>query len=161
MLPTGAVHPQPELTLMATWQYPTVEQVREDQRAARAARPLLLNRPSDAASTLFQCVGGQATHSRRPFLVSYGLEVVAIVLLANLSVPVVQELVPQRKHYQTIELLTDREQLKRSRPQLTTKLTIPKRRLAEKIAPPKLELPRELPRMSPPALAKVEPPPIP
>lgn len=144
---------------MATWQYPTVEPGQEE-RVVRAARPLLLNRPSDAASTLFQSVGGQATRSRRPFLVSYGLEVVAIALLANVTVPAIQQLTPS-KHYQTIELITDREQVKRARHELTIKLTQPRRhpadRIVEKLSPPKVELPR----VTPPVLAKVQPPPIP
>src|SRR5713226_661623 len=107
---------------MATWQHPTIGQVQQDRRAVRAARPLLLNRPSDAASTLFQNVGPQAPRSRRSFFISYGLEVVAIALLARLGVPAAQQLAPPRKQYQTIELLTAREQVKIARPELTVKL---------------------------------------
>src|SRR6266404_8899765 len=139
---------------MATWRNPSLP---EDPRGA--PRPVLVNATVAARNMpLFHQITVQRQRSWRSFITSYALELVGLALLVQFGVVAPQQLAPS-KHYQSIELITERKP-EPPPPPITKKITAPPRVVVARITPPKLEMPK--PEITPPpVVAKVEPPPIP
>ena len=121
-------------------------------------RPILVG-GADASPVIPKFATIEPKRQWRTFAYSYIVETVLVIVLANIVILAPQQVGP-RKNYQKIELIAD---FRPPTPKPVMKITAPPRAIVEKMATPKVVVPK--PEVVPPSvIAKVQPtpqPPIP